>query len=84
MSAPPEMVCGVWVKAHETAWTVLAGEYPRLVTAWQRGETFATCQTVSGNPLTVKLGEVVAIGLMTAVPVTDDDDTGREGWQGGP
>lgn len=70
----PETVCAVWVKAHETAWTVQAADYPALMAAWQGGKAFATVTAAeTGQPITFRLGEVIAVGLLPVRPGDDDD-----------
>ena len=76
----PKVACLVWVKAHETAWAVIASDYPELLAAWQGGRAFWSGTTVTGHPITLKLADVVCVATTTLEP--DDADDAKPPWAG--
>jgi hypothetical protein len=53
--------CYAWSKADGSAYAFARDEYQELLQEWMAGRAFFTGLTIYGAPLTVKLGDIVAV-----------------------
>jgi hypothetical protein len=53
-----------WTKGGD-AYCIPAEDYPRLKAEWMEGRAFYEGRSFQGDPLTLKLGEIVSVQLFT-------------------
>ncbi len=63
-----------FVKATAEGFTVRAADYERMLSEWKAGRAFFDGIDCYGDPLTVKLGDVIAIVLATPAGIERYDE----------
>lgn len=68
----------VWCRGDGASWTLHPDGYDGLRSAWMRGESFWTGADLYGAMVTVKLGEVVAVGRCSPESVAEHEADDKE------
>lgn len=55
----------VYLKEFDSSIMIDKDDYKSLIVAWTQGLSFYNAKDIYGDPLTIKLGAVIAVGLAT-------------------